>query len=105
VAVRGSETKRNTGALILCALIPASLWVCAMKTIGDTKGFHSTPGIWTGLIGLPGDMLGVWVGQLTNSDTVFYIGSFVGIWLFWLGFITAILAIKHRLARSGGNRH
>jgi hypothetical protein len=36
-------------------------------------------------------------GHLTNSDTVFYIASFVGIWRFWLGFIAAMLFIKHRL--------
>jgi hypothetical protein len=97
VAAGSSETKRNTRAVMLCALIPPSLWVCAMKIIGDSRGFHSTPGIWALLIGLPGDMLGIWVGQLTNSDAVFYVASFAGIWLFWVGFIAAMLAIKHRL--------
>jgi hypothetical protein len=68
-----------------------------MKIIGGSTGFHSTPGIWTLIIGMPGDMLGIWVGQFTNSDTVFYIASFVGIWLFWLGVMAGMLAIKHRL--------
>ena len=98
--VRKSGTRSNTRVLMLCALIPAGMWAGAMKIIDETKGSHSTAGIWALLLGLPGDMLGAWIGQRTDSDPASYFAAFLGIWLFWFALLKVAVAIKLRLSRS-----
>jgi hypothetical protein len=100
VAVISSETKRDSTVLMLCALIPGTVWVAAMIIIGNTIGYHSTAGIWAVLFGFPGDILGDWIGHWTNSELSSYVASFVGIWLFWFGLFKVALAIKHRVSGS-----
>jgi hypothetical protein len=90
----------KTSALMLCALLPAGVWVGAMKIIEATIGAHSTAGMWGLFIGFPGDLLGIWIGQWTDSGAASYVGAFLGICLFWLGLFKAATALKNRLSRS-----
>jgi hypothetical protein len=101
VKVVGQETIGKIPVLMLVALIPASLWVAAMLMIANSGGGpHSTAGIWGLLLGLPGDILGVWIGGWTASDAAFYVAAFLGIWFFWFGLFKATTALRHRLSRS-----
>ncbi len=85
---------------MLYALIPAAILVGAMKIVEFTIGGHSTAGIWVMIIGFPGDVLGGWIGQWTDSEAASDVAAFLGIWLFWLGLFKAVTAHRHRLSRS-----
>ncbi len=98
--VKSSENRASVAAVMCWALIPAGVWAGAMKIIGASVGAHSTAGVWGVIVGFPGDMLGAWIGQWTNSDPAFYAGAFLGIWLFWFGLFKAAVALKHKLRRS-----
>ena len=47
--------------ILLWALILAVLWTAALVAIANTVGLHSTPGMWTGAIGLPGVVIANWI--------------------------------------------
>ena len=98
--LRRGETKPNNTAPVLCALVPASAWVGAMSIIEATKGSHFTPGIFGLMVGMLGDILGVWAGQMTDSVTAFYVAAFLGNWLFWFGLFKAAITLKHKLKSS-----
>lgn len=97
VEVKKSETLSNTTALVLWALVPAGIWAGAMKIIGDTEGYHSTPGIWGAMIGFPGIVAASWIYQWTNSEPASYLAAFLGNWLFWFALIKVAVVVKHRL--------
>jgi hypothetical protein len=69
-----------------------------MKIIGRPFGFHSTPGIWWAIFGLPGVVAGSWIQEFTGSDTGSYIVMFLMNWIFWLGIIKAAEVLKRKLS-------
>jgi hypothetical protein len=52
------------------------------------------------MVGMLGDILGVWAGQMTDSVTAFYVAAFLGNWLFWFGLFKAAITLKHKLKSS-----
>ena len=81
------------------ALMPASIWAAAIKFVGDTYGYHSTPGIWTAIIGLPGVVVSAWIYHWTGSDSVGVIVAFSGNWIFWFGVLKAAVTLKRGFHR------
>ena len=47
--------------IVLAALALALAWTAALVTIARTVGLHTTPGMWTGAIGLPGVVIANWI--------------------------------------------
>jgi hypothetical protein len=85
--------------LLFWALLPASVWVCTMKAISHIYGINSTPGHWASYVGLPGIIVGGIIIRLRGSETAFYIGIFLGNWLFYFCIIKAALALRNKLAK------
>ena len=50
------------------------------------------------MFGLPGFPVGGLLEYWTGSDTLFYVGIFLGNWLFWFTLLKAAQAIRHKLA-------
>jgi hypothetical protein len=90
------EIMRNLIKPLLCALIPAFLWACAISLIGRGPGFHSTAGIWAMLIGFPGVCVGSWIGFVTSSQTAVFAGMFLGNWFFWFAVIEVFLVLRRK---------
>ena len=47
--------------ITLWALALATLWTIVLIVIARTIGLHTTPGMWTGAIGLPGVVIANWI--------------------------------------------
>jgi hypothetical protein len=45
----------------LWAFLLAVTWTVAVTIVARSPGFHSTPGMWTGVFGLPGVLVASWV--------------------------------------------
>jgi hypothetical protein len=85
--------------LALWTLMPASVWAAAMKFVGDTYGYHSTLGIWTAIIGLPGVVVSAWIYHWTGSDSAGVFVAFLGNWIFWFGVLKAAVTLRGRFHR------
>jgi hypothetical protein len=77
--------------------VPVSIWACAVKAIDHFYGLHSTPGIWAAFIGSPGLMVGGLTIRLIGSEFAFYVGVFLGNWLFSFCIIKAAIALRNGL--------
>jgi hypothetical protein len=91
------ETRSQSSRLLLWALVPVSIWACALKAIDHFYGLHSTLGTWAAYIGSPGLIVGGLTIRLIGSESVFYVGVFLGNWLFFFCIIKAALALRNRL--------
>jgi hypothetical protein len=85
--------------ILLWALLPASVWAAAFATIGHVYGFHSTPGMWAALVGLPGVTVGAWIEEWTRSDTAAYVSMFLGNWILCFGIIKAAASLKRKFSK------
>lgn len=47
--------------IVLSALVLALVWIATLIAIARTVGLHTTPGMWTGAIGLPGVVIANWI--------------------------------------------
>lgn len=47
--------------IVIWALVMALAWTTALIVIVRTVGLHSTPGMWTGAVGLPGVVIANWM--------------------------------------------
>ena len=83
--------------IILGALLLAVAWTVTLTVVARSPGLHSTPGIWTGVFGLPGVVVASWVrpflGQNTN-DRLGYAVMFVVNWIFYCSVILGIVSVK-----------
>jgi hypothetical protein len=70
-----------------------------MEAINHVYRLNSTPGTWAAYIGVPGMMVGGLIIALRGSETAFYIGVFLGNWLFYFCIIKAALALRNKLAK------
>ena len=88
--------------ILLWALALAAAWTAALIFIVHTVGLHSTPGMWTGAIGLPGVVIANWVqAQLFHAfiRPLGYSLMFLINWGFYCSVIQGILSLKNKLAR------
>lgn len=86
--------------LLRWALLPTSIWACAMMIIAHADRMESTPGLWMGFAGLPGIVIGSGVFFFTRSNNAAYVGIFLGNWLFYFGLFKAAVVLKNRLTSS-----
>ena len=106
--MQDSYTERNGGGitftnthLALWALMPVTAWAFTVAVLGQSYGYHSTPVIRSALFGLPGFPVGGLLGYWTGSDSLEYVGIFLGNWVFWFGLLKAAQVLKHKLAQHG----
>jgi hypothetical protein len=86
--------------IIVWALFMALLWTAALMIIARTIGLHSTPGMWTGAIGLPGVVIANWMqSQLFHQfhRNLGYSLMFVINWGFYCTVLQGIIAVKDRV--------
>jgi hypothetical protein len=55
------------------------------------------PGTWAAYIGSPGMIVDGLTKRLIGSESAFYVGVFLGNWLFYFCIIKAIVALRNRL--------
>ena len=86
--------------IILWALTLAAAWTAALIYIARTVGLHSTPGMWTGAIGLPGVVIANWMqAQLFHrfSRPLGYTLMFLINWGFFSSVLQGIISLKRRV--------
>ena len=83
--------------IILWAGALAAAWTAALIVIARTVGLHSTPGMWTGAVGLPGVVIANWM-QSAIFHTFFrplgYSLMFLINWLFYCSVLQGILSVR-----------
>jgi len=83
--------------IILWAGALAAAWTAVLIVIARTVGLHSTPGMWTGAIGLPGVVIANWM-QSTIFHTFFrplgYTLMFLINWVFYCSVVQGILSVR-----------
>ena len=82
---------------VLWALALALIWTAALLIIARTVGLHSTPGMWTGAIGLPGVVISNWTqAQLfhTFNRSLGYGLMFLFNWAFYCSVLQGIVSLK-----------
>jgi hypothetical protein len=100
VSGKTGETNLSSAALLLWALIPVIIWAGALKHVGNTIGYHSTPGIWLSIIGFPGVVVSDWIYHWTRSEPAAYFAALLGNWMLWFGLLKGGVMLKRRLHRS-----
>lgn len=84
--------------MLLWALVPVSVWACSAIAIDHFYGLHSTLGLLVAYIGSPGMIVGGITIALIGSESAFYVGIFLGNWLFWFCIIKGALIVRKRLS-------
>jgi hypothetical protein len=86
--------------IVIWALVLALIWTAALIIIARTVGLHSTPGMWTGAIGLPGVVIANWTqAQLFHkfNRALGYGLMFVINWGFYCSVLQGIVSFKRRI--------
>jgi hypothetical protein len=86
--------------IVLWALALALAWAVTLIIIARTVGLHSTLGMWTGAIGLPGVVISNWTqAQLfhTFNRSLGYGLMFLFNWGFYCSVIQGIVSLKRRI--------
>jgi hypothetical protein len=86
--------------IVAIALILALAWTAALILIARTVGLHSTPGMWTGAVGLPGVVIANWLpARLFHSfhRPLGYSMMFLINWGFYCTVLEGILSLKRRM--------
>ena len=86
--------------IVLWALILAAIWTAALVVIARTIGLHSTPGMWTGAIGLPGVVISNWLqARLLHQfhRTLGYSLMFLINWGFYCTVLEGIVSFKQKI--------
>ncbi len=87
--------------ILLWAGALAAAWTVALIFIARTVGLHSTPGMWTGAIGLPGVVIANWMqAQIFHTfiRPLGYTLMFLINWGFYSSVIQGILSLKNKVA-------
>ena len=85
--------------IALWALAAAAFWTAALATTANTVGLHSTPGMWTGAIGLPGVVIANWIQANLYHQfhrVLGYTLMFLINWGFYCTVLQGIASLKHR---------
>ena len=80
------------------AFLLAVLWTVAVIIVARSPGFHSTPGMWTGVFGLPGVVVASWVRPYLGSnphDRMGYAVMFLVNWGFYCTVIQGMISFKY----------
>jgi hypothetical protein len=86
--------------ILLWALVLALVWTAALIIIARTIGLHSTPGMRTGGVGLPGVVIANWMqAQLLHSlhRNLGYCLMFLVNWGFYCSVLQGIISLKRRI--------
>jgi hypothetical protein len=86
--------------IVLWALALALAWTAALIIIARSVGLHSTPGMWTGAIGLPGVVISNWMQARlfhTFHRTLGYSLMFLINWGFYCSVLQGIISLKRRI--------
>ncbi len=89
--------------IILYSLALSAAWTAALIYIARTIGLHSTPGMWTGAIGLPGVVIANWMqAQLFHrfNRPLGYSLMFLINWGFFCSVLQGIISVKRRISIS-----
>jgi hypothetical protein len=85
--------------IVAVALILALAWTTVLILIARTVGLHSTPGMWTGAVGLPGVVIANWLqARLFHRfhRPLGYSLMFLINWGFYCTVLEGILSLKRR---------
>jgi len=86
--------------IVIWALVLALVWTAALILIAHTVGLHSTPGMWTGAVGLPGVVLANWIqSQLLHRfyRPLGYSLMFLINWGFYCSVLEGIVSFRRRI--------
>jgi hypothetical protein len=86
--------------IIQWAFVLALAWIAALIIIARTVGLHSTPGMWTGAVGLPGVVIANWMqAQLFHAfhRPLGYSLMFLINWGFYCSVLQGIISVKRRI--------
>lgn len=86
--------------IVIWALVLALAWTAALVVIARTVGLHSTPGMWTGAVGLPGVVIANWIqAKLFHRfhRPFGYSLMFLINWGFYCSVIQGIVSLKRRI--------
>ena len=86
--------------ITLWALALATLWTIVLIVIARTIGLHTTPGMWTGTIGLPGVVIANWIQrQILHAfyRPLGYALMFLINWGFYTSVLQGIVSLKRTL--------
>lgn len=86
--------------IVLWAFILALAWTAALIIIARSIGLHSTPGMWTGAVGLPGVVIANWIqAQLVHRfhRPLGYSLMFLINWGFYCSVLQGIILLKRRI--------
>ena len=86
--------------IVIWALILALAWTAALIIIARTVGLHSTLGMWTGAVGLPGVVIANWMqAQLfhTFRRPLGYSLMLLINWGFYCSVLQGIFSLKRRI--------
>jgi hypothetical protein len=86
--------------IVLWALALALAWIAALVIIARTVGLHSTPGMWTGAVGLPGVVIANWTqSQLFHrfNRPLGFSLMFLINWGFYCSVLQGIISLKRRI--------
>jgi hypothetical protein len=86
--------------IVAISLILALAWTAALILIARTVGLHSTPGMWTGAVGLPGVVIANWLqARLFHGfhRPLGYSLMFLINWGFYCTVLEGILSLKRRM--------
>jgi hypothetical protein len=88
--------------ILLWAGALAAAWTTALIFIARTVGLHSTPGMWTGAIGLPGVVIANWMQAQIFHRFIRPLGyslMFLINWGFYCSVLQGILSLRNKVAR------
>jgi len=92
---------KSKSSAIAATAIVSSLTISSV-VVDVHYGWHSTPGIWTGLLGLPGTLLGAWIESYQTDPTSLGIAALAAMaatnWMFWFSVARIITAIRRKLS-------
>jgi|SRR5579862_26503 len=82
----------------LWAFLLAVAWTIAVTIVARSPGFHSTPGMWTGVFGLPGVVVASWVRPYLGRnpcDRLGYAVMFLVNWAFYCTVIQGVISFRY----------
>ncbi len=85
--------------ILAWAFVLALAWTAALIIIARTVGLHSTAGMWTGAVGLPGVVIANWLqAQLLHSfhRPLGYSLMFLINWGFFCSVLQGIISVKRK---------
>jgi hypothetical protein len=86
--------------VVLWALVLAIAWTSALIGIARTVGLHSSPGMWTGAVGLPGVVIADWIQpQLFHRfhRPLGYSLMFLINWGFYCSVLQGMVSLKRKI--------